>query len=780
MNGRVLRRRFGVLVEVGVGIGIVGLFFVVAGAAAADEASSSGSESAWRRVAPPLTGRRTDVPLGAVGPDGPLLILGGRTAWADYKQPRPYDVLQWNAAASCWENQFPPGRDWGPPVGLCSAPAWKDERFGFIDVAGEVRPNWTVYGAFSLGQKFDYDPDSKRFYFYAFGRTFSYDPAAKRWADLQPPNDPERELGGTLLWSSMVYDAHRRRMVLFGGGNIPTERGDPGTWSYSPSENRWRRIDADPQPPPRANSRLVYDPVARKIVLFGGDQLHQLLSDTWEFDVETDRWAELRGEANPAPRAGHALVWLPTARRIALVGGYGYSSTVGYVESLYRRLPWEAWALDREQGRWRLIRAWDEQPLPAPRNDFFLSAAVQRTPRGDRLSLLADGLWQTELDGSRYDDEAGRRRSVRYGAVERRTGSYDPAWYREEVPPADRERVAQELAETPVNTWRVRPTPKRPGMNVDWGSAVFVEHADQIVRFSGGHSAYSGTAPQVYDVATDRYSLPFAPEMPLEFVYSNDQVSGEWSFGGNPWMTGHTYKSTGYDPRLRQFLFAPRERLYFFDSATGRWSRGPDQNPYRADFYNVTVCATPEGAVVWGAKRQGGAGLWRLDAASRTWRPLDLRGAELPAQSPDQHGLAFDAKRRRLLFFSGIGPTRGDVVEYDLATNVAKRLEAKDASSAVAPSREAVYLPESDVVLTGARVVRDGRPLWLVYDCKSNAWLGLPLEGADPIAAKPGDLRPFNNSVGLVYDPRRRLVWAVGQYGHVHVLKVDVAAAVAL
>ena len=37
---------------------------------------------------------------------------------------------------------------------------------------------------------------------------------------------------------------------------------------------------------------------------------------------------------------------------------------------------------------------------------------------------------------------------------------------------------------------------------------------DLILRFSGGHSAYSGTAPVVYDVKTDRYSLPFAPEYP--------------------------------------------------------------------------------------------------------------------------------------------------------------------------------------------------------------------------------------------------------------------------
>ena len=93
-----------------------------------------------------------------------------------------------------------------------------------------------------------------------------------------------------------------------------------------------------------------------------------------------------------------------------------------------------------------------------------------------------------------------------------------------------------------------------------------------IVRFSGGHSAYSGTAPQVYDVKTDRYSIPFAPEYPIEYVYSNDQVHGEWSFKGNPWMTGHTYKSTGYRSPPKCLVFAPHQYLYFFDPqpASGR------------------------------------------------------------------------------------------------------------------------------------------------------------------------------------------------------------------
>src|SRR5262249_24960903 len=44
------------------------------------------------------------------------------------------------------------------------------------------------------------------------------------------------------------------------------------------------------QPPQRALSRMVYDPVNPQIVLFGGDQLDRLLADTWIFDCASRRW----------------------------------------------------------------------------------------------------------------------------------------------------------------------------------------------------------------------------------------------------------------------------------------------------------------------------------------------------------------------------------------------------------------------------------------------------------------------------------------------------------
>lgn len=723
----------------------------------------------WKKECPPIAGRRWDVPFGVA--NGRLLVLGGRTTWADYKQPRPYDVLAWNAASSTWENEFPDGKEWGPRVGLCQAPAWKDEHWSFRDVEGNVRPNWTVYGTFSLGRKYGFDPDTRKFYFYSLGKTFSYDPATRAWADLNPPTNPEGDLGGILLWSSMCYDQHNKRFVLFGGGNIQSQRGDPGTWTYSPAENVWAQLSLDREPPPRANSRLVYDPGSKKIVLFGGDRLDQLYSDTWTFDCIADKWEEQRPSSGPSPRAGHAF--LPFGKgRLLLLGGYGYTSTTDYVGALYRRLPFEAWLYDIEANRWTFRRRWESMECPSGPINTGLNAAIL----DDSVYVLAEGTWRCRISDKPSEDKSDKF-GVPPGTIERRTGSFDPAWY-QDVPPADPDRVAGELRDLPTNRWVVRPTPKRPEMNMDWGSAVFAPETDQILRFSGGHSAYSGTAPQIYDVKTDRYSIPFAPELPIEFVYSNDQVHGERSFGGNPWMTGHTYKSTGYDPRLQSLVFAPHATTYFFNSKTKRWKASRQINPYRADFYNVTVCSTPQGAIVWGDKREGGgAGLWRL-SDEVVWQPLPLKG-ELPAKSPDQHGLAFDSKRNRLLFFSGIDKNRGDVTAYDFATGESRRLDAVGKQFAGVPSRETVYLPEADVVLLGARAVVNDKLLWLAYDCERNAWRGIELVGDDPIGKGTAG-RAFNNSMGLMYDPNRKLVWAVGQHSHVHVLKFDAARSIAL
>src|SRR5262245_28426479 len=409
---------------------IVALLFPAALPAAEPEAN------VWVKSDAGIEGRRWDVPVGYDAAAKRFHVLGGRTAWADYKKPRSYDVLTFDPAGK-WRNELPAGKDWGPEVGPVTAPAWKNEYWGFTDTAGTTRPNWTVYGTFSLGQMYDYDPDTKAFYFYAGGSTFRYDPAKREWKDFAPETDPQKTLGGILLWSSMCYDRGAKKFVLFGGGNVQTERGDPGTWTHSPADNRWERVKVALHPPARANSRLAYDHRARKVVLFGGDRLNELVADTWLFDTAAGTWEEQKPAVSPSPRGGHALLWLPKAKKVLLLGGYAYTSTTDYVASLYRPLPLEAWTFDTTAGKWEFVTRW-EKPADAPVGpaNVFLSAAADEN---DTVLVLdaQNRAWTCRFDVSKPDATGAEKFGARPGAVVRRTGSHAPAWYHEGVPAAD-------------------------------------------------------------------------------------------------------------------------------------------------------------------------------------------------------------------------------------------------------------------------------------------------------------------------------------------------------
>jgi hypothetical protein len=704
--------------------------------------------------------KRIDAPLVYDGELRRFMILGGSVNWTEYPKPHPFDELALDASSGQWENWIPQDKDWGPRFGDCKAPRWKSESWGLRDAEGNCRPNATTYRGIWLYNQYALDADSNRVYFYARGSTFCYDPAARAWKDLAPANHPGKA-GGTLLWGSMCYAAHIRKVLLFGGGNVQTERGDPGTWTFDPAAGAWEELKLDKQPPQRALSPMVYDAVNKKVVLFGGDQLNQLLSDTWTFDGK--RWEEKKPASAPAPRGGHALVWLPRAKKVLLLGGYGYESAVGYYPAVYRVRPLEAWTYDAAGDRWELIASWSKDcPVARPPHALRVAAGDD-----DVVAVVSDGTWLCKVDVATPKAAAAKDQAVKPGTVERRKDWCDPEWYRK-APPANAAKTAAELAALPANTWVMRTPPRRPGYNVDWGSAVYAPDLDRILRFSGGHCAYSGTAPQVYDVETDRWSIPFAPEMPLEFCSSNELVPGEWSFAGNPWMSGHTYKTTGYEPESKTLVFAAHGYSYFFDPVQGRWSRAEKRSPFRANMYVTTLCTTPRGVVAWAEHAPAETGLFLLAAKTRTWGKLPLQGT-LPRVSADEHGMAYDSKRDRLLLFSGVDANKGDVTAYDMRTGEARWLGAAGRSKAGVRSREAVYLPEHDAVLIGKTIAgADGEPVWLLYDCPKNSWLGVHLGGAGPIG-KDGSMV----SLALMYDASRKMVWALDQTNRVFVVKLD-------
>ena len=73
-------------------------------------------------------------------------------------------------------------------------------------------------------------------------------------------------------------------------------------------------------------------------------------------------------------------------------------------------------------------------------------------------------------------------------------------------------------------------------------------------------------------------------------------------------------------------VFGPLKHTYFFDPREGKWDRSAKPNPYRGNFYTVTLISTPKGLVAWTPGERGKI-LWRMNPAEKAWQPLTIQGS---------------------------------------------------------------------------------------------------------------------------------------------------------
>ncbi len=133
------------------------------------------------------------------------------------------------------------------------------------------------------------------------------------WTQIQPQQSPP---GRVNIQQGMVYDAHRQKVVLFGGLGVAGYLND--TWEYNGVT--WTQASPATSPPARDSHAMVYDPVRRVIVLFGGyNPGNPYLNDTWEYNGVT--WQQVTTAQSPPGRFHHALAYDAQRRVVVLYGG---------------------------------------------------------------------------------------------------------------------------------------------------------------------------------------------------------------------------------------------------------------------------------------------------------------------------------------------------------------------------------------------------------------------------------------------------------------------------
>ncbi len=122
----------------------------------------------------------------------------------------------------------------------------------------------------------------------------------------------------------MAFDHERGRAVLFGGNagpQLPVFLAD--TWEWD--GEAWRQIEIA-GPAARAGHALVYDAARKRIVLFGGTEGGPpFFDDTWEYDGTT--WTQIQ-TAGPPGRYAMLAAYDPKRGRVVISTGRGPSNAI--------------------------------------------------------------------------------------------------------------------------------------------------------------------------------------------------------------------------------------------------------------------------------------------------------------------------------------------------------------------------------------------------------------------------------------------------------------------
>jgi hypothetical protein len=479
------------------------------------------------------------------------------------------------------------------------------------------------------------------------------------------------------------------------------------------------------EPPPRGNAPMAYDSKNRKVVVFGGDHLDYEHADTWVLDVTENRWERRDPKVSPPPQNAHGLCYLEKSGRVFLAGREGN------------------WTYDVAKNVWTPVAG------RTPKCHFFTVASAPGTDL-----VIGCAAWQWNHNRKTYvyrlEPQSATAKHKAFAAEPRRgpapkTQRYSRKWF-DDVPPADPAKFAAFLKAIPDNTWATVKVPKKLKART-WSSCTFDADRREIIYWGGGHSGNTNSNVDHFSMDTGRWSTNYDPMWkPWPFGAKAACPNGR-TYQNEPW-TMHARKTYAWDPvsglvamahvggggyhRRRTAAGVRTSRYtYLYHPAWGEWV-DVIETPFRCGYHGAAV-TTPKGVMLLDAGQ-----LWRLDVKARQWTKVGAR-ERLP--SGEYFSMAYDAKRRRLIYLAAERNKGPAMYHFDLATNQWTKAAPKGDGCY---SRDAAYVPGQDAVFAHA-----GSGTFKVYLCDEDRWIDAPaIEGA----------RRGHSEQALTLDPATELI----------------------
>ena len=231
----------------------------------------------------------------------------------------------------------------------------------------------------------------------------------------------------------------------------------------------------DAEPPPRVLCQIVFDPVTKLYVIFGGEHLDYVTNDLWVFDPAKRRWFQRHPETAPEARADHHFDVAGNGT-ISMFGGFTHSP-----RPIYIHVGPAKWIYDVAKDKWS-ADGHQEKTLSAD-SRVYISAP------------------EDFMKGPRPDAAANEAL----------------------------------LKAIPVNTWVSLKTAISLGeQGRVWGTSPFDTGRDMLYAFAGGHGSYGGNDVARYHLATDRWEISDTGELPLGGLGSNECYPSGVTFPAAP------------------------------------------------------------------------------------------------------------------------------------------------------------------------------------------------------------------------------------------------------
>ncbi|PCJ60044.1 MAG: hypothetical protein COA79_09570 [Planctomycetota bacterium] len=564
-------------------------------------------------------------------------------------------------------------------------------------------------------------------------------------------------------WGNLVYDAHNKEALSFGGGGtwgrtskkkISVKKGDwilddkkqfrriladdaikeairwfpahCGTWLFSESSKKWTALKQplQDQPSARLLPAMAYDSEAKKIILFGGDDLAKCLDDTWLYDCENKIWEKIETKNTPPALAGQLMVYVPEHKVILMTGGY----KGGWRNSK------ETWIFELE------TKTWSKLSLDLPAAAAFSSGGYD--PKSKTIYFTALGnkkiqnIYALKLNLS----------SVAKSKMEQQNKDKDyhsVGWSRVSSPlpgkwPGSKTDLSDRLKKIPANTWAKQKTPLAAPVHV-WGTYIYDVNSHKGFGWGGGHSTYPGAEINTYDLISNRWT-GMADATNYNPRWLHGMVSGPSgvSFSGWALLPSHARKSYGVDPISNTVVTYGGD---IFDIQKEMFVKKMQNFPvsWGGPSTQVAYVTASHGLYAYSAPPHKEGTLCKANVKDAKWEIIAKGG---PKNHREYCYLCYDPKRDRLMYFYRDATTWA----FDFKTKTWQE-EKANSKLPLLTAGDATYIPEMDAILT----VHSDKVYF--YKLAEKKWYSAPYVG-DKSRRKNKKGRDHSP----IYDPKYKVV----------------------